>query len=64
MNTEEEHKQQKEQGVLDPSSELSMRGYNVFMGEVTLETMKPLIDWIIAENFNKEKKKKELTLGI
>ena len=64
MNTEEEHKQQKEQGVLDPSSELSTRGYNVFMGEVTLETMKPLIDWIIAENFNKEKKKKELTLGI
>ena len=50
--------------ALDPSSELFMRGQHVFMGEVTLETMKPLIDWIISENYNKEKKKKELTLGI
>ena len=50
--------------ALDPSSELFMRGQHVFMGEVTQETMKPLIDWIIAENYNKDKKKKELTLGI
>jgi ATP-dependent Clp protease protease subunit len=34
------------------------------MGEVTQETMKPLIDWIIAENYNRERKHKELTLGI
>ena len=64
MNNEEEHKQQKEQGVLDPASELFIRGHQVFMSDVTQETIKPLIDWIIAENFNKEKKKKELTLGI
>ena len=64
MNNEEEHKQQKEQGVLDPAAELFIRGHHVFMSEVTQETIKPLIDWIISENFNKEKKKKELTLGI
>ena len=50
--------------ALDPSSELFMRGHHVFMSDVTQESMKPLIDWIISENFNKEKKKKELTLGI
>jgi ATP-dependent Clp protease protease subunit len=33
------------------------------MGEVSLETMSPLIDWILAENL-KDKKQKELTLGI
>ena len=64
MNNEEEHKQQQQQGVMDPASELFLRGHHVFMSEVTQETMKPLIDWIIAENFNREKKKKELTLGI
>jgi len=58
-----DHPQQPPQ-ALDPSSELFMRGQHVFMGEVTLDTMKPLIDWIISENYNKDKKKKELTLGI
>jgi len=48
-----------------PDYELFVRGQHVFMGEVTQETMKPLIDWIISENFNgPKKKKKELTLGI
>ena len=64
MNNEEEHKQQQQQGYPDPAIELAMRGHHVFMADVTQETMKPLIDWIIAENYNKEKKKKELTLGI
>jgi ATP-dependent Clp protease protease subunit len=64
MNNEEEHKQQQQQGATDPATELFLRGHHVFMGDVTQETMKPLIDWIIAENFNREKKKKELTLGI
>ena len=57
------HTQQPGQ-VLDPSSELFMRGHHVFMGDVTQETMKPLIDWIISENFNQKEKKRELTLGI
>jgi len=64
MNNEEEHKQQQQQGHPDPATELFLRGHHVFMGDVTQETMKPLIDWIIAENYNKEKKKEELTLGI
>ena len=64
MDNEEEHKQQQQQGHPDPSTELFLLGHHVFMSEVTQETMKPLIDWIISENFNREKKKKELTLGI
>ena len=64
MDNEEEHKQQQQQGHPDPATELFLRGHHVFMSEVTQETMKPLIDWIIAENYNKEKKKEELTLGI
>ena len=64
MNNEEEHKQQQQQGATDPATELFLRGHHVFMSEVTQETMKPLIDWIISENFNRDKKKKELTLGI
>jgi ATP-dependent Clp protease protease subunit len=59
----EEHKQQ-EQSPGDPEAELSVRGFKTFMGDVTQDTMKPLIDWIIAENFNKKKKHKELTLAI
>jgi ATP-dependent Clp protease protease subunit len=64
MNNEEEHKQQQQQGATDPATELFLRGHQIFMSDVTQETIKPLIDWIIAENYNKEKKKKELTLGI
>ena len=64
MDNEEEHKRQQQQGHPDPATELFLRGHHVFMSEVNPETMKPLIDWIISENFNREKKKKELTLGI
>ena len=64
MNNEEEHKQQQQQGHADPATELFLRGQHIFMEDVTQESIKPLINWIIAENFNKEKKKKELTLGI
>ena len=64
MDNEDEHKRQQQQGHPDPATELFLRGHHVFMAEVTQETMKPLIDWIIAENYNKEKKKEELTLGI
>jgi len=64
MDNEEEHKQQQQQGHPDPATELFLRGHHVFMEDVTQESMKPLINWIIAENYNKEKKKEELTLGI
>ena len=61
MAYEENNKKEKEVNI---STELSERGFNMFMGDVTQETMKPLIEWIIAENFNQEKKKKVLTLGV
>jgi ATP-dependent Clp protease protease subunit len=64
MNNEEEHKQQQQQGHPDPATELFLRGHHIFMEDVTQESIKPLINWIISENFNREKKKKELTLGI
>ena len=64
MDTEDQQNVQQPPQVLDPHSELLLRGHHVFMSDVTQESMKPLIDWIIAENFNQEKKKKELTLGI
>ena len=56
--------EEEEKGSKDPEAELSSRGFKTFMGDVAPETVKPLIDWIIAENFNKEKKHKELTLAI
>ena len=46
---------------------LADRGFKTFMGDVTFDSMKPIIDWIIAENFNKDtgiRKHKELTLAI
>ena len=39
----EEHKQeQQQQGTPDPSTELFQRGFHVFMGGVTMETMKSI----------------------
>ena len=64
-NDEEQAQPQGPQGpeVIIPKIELLQNGVVVFMGDVTVETMSPLIDWILAENYS-EKKKKELTLGI
>ena len=58
----DEEKGQKPQSTADPGSELFQRGFHVFMGDVTMETMSPIINWIIAANFTKEKKHKELSL--
>ena len=60
----DEHKKQEEQGIVEPAGVLFLRVHHVFMSDVTQESMKPLIDWIIAENFNRHQKKRELTLGI
>ena len=59
--TEDEEKGQKPQSTADPGAELFQRGFHVFMGEVSMETMNPIINWIVAANFAKEKKHKELT---
>ena len=55
---EQKHQPQQPPQALDPTSELFLRGHHVFMSDVTQESMKPLIDWIISENFNQDKKKK------
>ena len=56
--TEDEEKGQKPQSILDPGAELFQRGFHVFMGEVSMETMNPIINWIVAANFTKEKQHK------
>ena len=60
----DEEKGEQPQSTTAPASALFQRGFHVFMGEVTQETMLPIINWIISANFTKEKKHKELTLGI
>lgn len=47
----------------EPKSLLLTNGIFMFMGDVTIATMKPLIDWILSENL-KNNRQKELTLGI
>lgn len=48
----------------DHSQLLQEEGIYVFMGEVTDETIKPIIEWILVENHVKKKKQKELLLMI
>lgn len=50
--------------MIPPKVELLMNGMYMFMGDVSMETMSPVIDWILAENMKKNNKAKELTLGI
>ena len=60
----DEEKGQKPQSTENPDSELFHRGFHIFLGEVSMETMSPIINWIISANFTKERQHKELTLGI
>ena len=60
----DEEKSQKPQSTEAPDAELFQRGFHIFMGDVTMENMHPIINWIISANFAKEKQHKELTLGI
>lgn len=46
------------------SSELQDAGIYVFMDEVTSETVKPIIEWILYENYIAKVKKSELLLMI
>jgi len=48
----------------EPSRLLQEAGMYVFMSEVTDETVKPVIEWILVENHVVKKKKKELLLMI
>ena len=50
--------------MIPPKIELLMNGMYMFMGDVSMESMGPVIDRILAENMKKTNKAKELTLGI
>ena len=47
-----------------PSEGLRENGIYVFMDEVSSETMKPIIEWILYENYVSKHRKKELLLMI
>lgn len=49
---------------LSHSEQLNNNGIYVFMGEVDAEAVKPIIEWILYENYVTTKKKKELLLMI
>ena len=48
----------------DHSELLNDHGIYVFMDDVSDETIKPIVEWILVENHVKKKKKKELILMI
>jgi len=50
----DEEKGQKPQSTEAPDAELFQKGFHVFMGDVTMETMNPIINWIISANFAKD----------
>ena len=47
-----------------PAQALQENGMYVFMGEVDNESMKPIIEWILHENYVVKKKRRELLLMI
>lgn len=46
------------------SQELADSGMYVLMGEIDADSVKPVVEWILYENFVSKKKKKELLLMI
>ena len=50
--------------TIDYGQQLHENGMYVFMGEVNDENIKPVIEWILHENFIAKKKRKELLLMI
>lgn len=49
--------------MLGPKVELMMNGIYMFISDVTMESMGPVIEWILSANL-RPNKPKELTLGI
>ena len=41
--------------MIPPKVELLMNGMLVFMGDVTMESMSPVVDWILSENMKPKK---------
>ena len=50
--------------TLPPKVQLLSYNMMVFMGDVTMDTMSPIIDWVLSENMKRSDRQKELTLGI
>jgi|TARA_B100000768_G_C11284403_1_gene381126 ATP-dependent Clp protease protease subunit len=50
--------------MIPPKMQLISNGMYVFMGDVSMDTMSPIIDWILSENMKRSDRQKELTLGI
>ena len=55
--------EEKESGAED-KDELLDKGIKIFMGDVNMKTMEPIIEWILAANLSWKKNQKELTLAI
>ena len=55
--------EEKESGVED-KDELLDKGIKIFMGDVNMKTMEPIIEWILAANLSWKKNQKELPLAI
>ena len=55
--------EEKESGAED-KDELLDKGIKIFMGDVNMKTMEPIIEWIMAANLSWKKNQKELTLAI
>lgn len=56
--------QEKDDIVYSPGDDLKKSGIYAFMGDVDTESMLPIIEWILHENYIVKKKKKELILMI
>ena len=48
----------------ETNKDLFDAGHYIFMGDVDQDTMKPIIEWILSENFKTENRKTLLTLAI
>ena len=57
-------KDNKENPIFSPSEALQDSGIYVFMDDVTSETIKPIVEWILYENYITKNRKKELLLMI
>lgn len=57
-------KNNEENPVFSPSEALQDSGIYVFMDDVTSETIKPIVEWILYENYITKNRKKELLLMI
>lgn len=65
LNTKNGHAMTAETEITNShSQQLADAGMYVFMGEVDTESIRPIIEWVLHENFINKKKRKELLLMI